>query len=306
MRVRISEPVVVLACLAALSLPARGKDPVEGPTAAPPAVAQAEAAAPSETAAKPAGPAEAAPDAEAKRGAEASPAAEAADESSESKASGSTETKHEPRPAGEARGVRELGVAPSAALGGVKIDHARRPAWVESAPQRVGELHTNSVSSGPWLAPDEARRALDEKLVEATRHYVEERIPHQRIDLLLPQYDLSYIKSRLLRPENVYEEQIEGELSGSSYQIHALLEFDGGFRGELDSRWQAIVRRMRLALTGVAGGGVLLGIAVLFGLLRADTATRGYYTRTLQFVGAVAILGLVAAGVLLAKSIPWL
>jgi len=203
-------------------------------------------------------------------------------------------------------GARTLSVAPRESVGLSTFDRERRPAWVESPAQRVGVIHSTAVSSGPWLSPDEGRRALDEQLLKATREYMAEQIRSPRADMLTSTYEVTDVKNRLLKPENIYEEQIEGELSGSMYQVHALLEFDESFREEVRRRWREIVTRMRLVQTGLGGSGILLVVALLFGLLRADTATRGYYTRTLQFVAAVAILGIVAAGVLLAKSIPWL
>lgn len=209
-------------------------------------------------------------------------------------------------PSAKSEGVRTLSVAPRDAVGGARFDRERRPVWVEAPSNHVGAVHTTSIASGAWLSPDEGRRALDDLALRATREYVAELVHHPRAELLADTYDLPYVKSRVLKRENMYEEQIEGELSGSSYQAHALLEFDAGFRDEALRRWREIVTRMRLLQSGLGLGGILLVVSLLYGLLRADTATRGYYTRTLQWVAAVAILGVVAAGVLLAKNIPWL
>lgn len=202
--------------------------------------------------------------------------------------------------------VRTLSVEPREGVGAVRIDRQRRPAWVESASLRVGPLHTTAVSSGPWLSAEEARRALDERLLQATREYLVELVDHPNADLVTSTYTLADVKNRLLTPDHLYEERVEGELSGSTCQLHALLQFDESFRTEALQRWREIVTRIRLTQAGLAAGGLLLLVAMLFGLLRADTATRGYYTRTLQILAAVTILGIVAAGVLLAKKIPWL
>lgn len=203
-------------------------------------------------------------------------------------------------------GVRELTVEPREGVGAVKFNREGRPAWVESAAVRVGAVHTTAVESGPWLSPDESRRALDEKLLAAAREYVAEIVHHRHSDLVAQTFDTAYVKNHLLSSSDIYEEQLEGELSGSTYRTHALLKFDGTFRSEVESRWNAIVTRARLAQIGLVGGIVLVLFASALGLLRADTATRGYYTRTLQLVAAVAILSVVAAGIMLARSFPWL
>ena len=47
-------------------------------------------------------------------------------------------------------------------------------------------------------------------------------------------------------------------------------------------------------------------LVLLFGYFNADTATRGFYSGRLKFVTVVAILGMIVAGFLMARSIPWL
>ncbi|MGE0759821.1 MAG: hypothetical protein AB7O38_22595 [Pirellulaceae bacterium] len=87
-------------------------------------------------------------------------------------------------------------------------------------------------------------------------------------------------------------------------QAHALLVFDEPFRQEIDRRWSEIRSRSRLVQTGLSAGAILLLLGTLFSYFKLDTATKGYYTRRLQFVTAGTILALVAASVLLAKWIP--
>ena len=51
---------------------------------------------------------------------------------------------------------------------------------------------------------------------------------------------------------------------------------------------------------------VLGFLGLVFGYLKLDTATRGYYTGRLQIGALAAVLSLAAAGVLLARWIPWM
>jgi hypothetical protein len=89
-------------------------------------------------------------------------------------------------------------------------------------------------------------------------------------------------------------------------QVHAQLAFDDQFREEIEARWSEIRSRSRLLQTGMGASIVLLMLGSLYGYFRLDTATRGYYTRRLQFGTAAAILALVAASVLLARLVPWM
>jgi hypothetical protein len=178
--------------------------------------------------------------------------------------------------------------------------------WVESDPVRSGSVHTTAVSSGPQVNRRDCRRALDEELMEAVREYVDEYLGDVYADQVkassLVNYDLAYIKKHLVRPENIYHEEIQNSF-GPMQQMHALLEFDDAFRKDLDERWHALVAMGRVMGTALAFGFVLALLGVVFGYFRIDTATRGYYTGRLQFSAAMVILTLIVAGVFMARQI---
>ncbi len=189
-----------------------------------------------------------------------------------------------------------------APLTGHVIYPADRPTWVEAEfVHEGGEMQKVSVSSGPFLKKQEALRALDEELVEATRDYVVSYLGNSAAGTLVP-VDVNYIKQHLITPGHTYSEVIQVSV-GPMHQVHALVEFDPDFRRHLDERWRSIVVTGRAARTGVIAGGLLLLLTVIFGYFKADTATRGYYTTRLQLISATVVMALVAGGFVLFRSL---
>lgn len=186
----------------------------------------------------------------------------------------------------------------------VKVDLEKRPAWVESASHQDGEVHTVSVSSGPWATESECSRALNAKLQQATDDYIREYL-HSDLAPKKLHYDLSYIKKHLVREQGVYQETLTVSF-GQMKQTHALLQFDSAFRHELEHRWNQVIAASRLGQTGVVFGGLLALLGTFFGYFKLDHATRGFYAGRLQFGMAAVILTLVAAGIASAVLIKWL
>jgi hypothetical protein len=179
-----------------------------------------------------------------------------------------------------------------------------RPAWVDSLPVRVGAVHTTAVSSGPHARQQDALHALDTELLDKTREYIVECLGSDLAGQLV-RYDLPQIKAKLVKPENLYGEEIIVSI-GPMHQQHALLEFGPEFRAELAHRWAGVMGTSRLLQMGLLVGGMLGLLGTVFGYFRADNATRGFYTGRLQAMAAVAILALVGAGLFFGRLIPWL
>lgn len=197
-----------------------------------------------------------------------------------------------------------------------KVAKPLRPAWVDRDPVRVGEAYQVSISSGPQEKMGECPSALDLQLSKAVAAYIDEYLGSGaagkcRVSDII-KYDLGYIKKHLVKRGNVFEEKLRMSF-GPMYQMHALLEFGPEFRKELDGRRSDLERYAREVAVAVrlrglvlGFGGVLCLLAVVFGYLRLDTATRGYYTGRLQFLAATAILIVVVAGALLASRVMWM
>jgi hypothetical protein len=175
-----------------------------------------------------------------------------------------------------------------------------RPAWVESAPVLEGEVHRVSVNSDFQAREADAWRALDGALVKSTRAYVADYLGSNKAPLFFS-FSLDEIKTQYLRPENVYHEVVQVSF-GPMHQAHALLEFPPEFRRHLDERWSQVRAAGNLVTVGGSVIGVLALLAIVFGYFRLDTATRGYYTSRLQFLAAVAILALIVAAFMFART----
>lgn len=175
-----------------------------------------------------------------------------------------------------------------------------RPDWVESRPVREGQVHTTAVQSELQARERDCWKSLDDELAKATRNYIAEQLDDSRAPLFV-QYSVDEIKTRFVRPEHVYHEVVQVSF-GPMHQAHALLEFPAAFRDELDQRWEHVRVAGRLVQVGGLTFGVLALLAVMYGYLRVDTATRGYYTARLQFLTAVAILAVIVTSVLIARS----
>ena len=187
----------------------------------------------------------------------------------------------------------------------VQIDYAARPAWVEREEQDVGPVHQVSVNSEPYRRQRQAREKLDEKLKQVTDEYINELLGTATAARWIA-FDASRIRRTLVAPGNIYDEKVISPSVGVMHQSHALLEFGPEFHRDVEQAWHQIVARARLVKVALAAAAVLGTLALLFSYFQADTATKGFYTGRLKFATLVAILGLIASGVLLARSIPWL
>ena len=197
--------------------------------------------------------------------------------------------------------IASLEPTPLPSLGPVVIPEGR-PEWVEAAPtEEEGTLFV-SVNSGPYENGFESRRALDDKLLEVTESYIEDVLDKPQA---AGHVDFSAREIREYWVAEEYSEVIEVSF-GPMHQSHARLKFDDSFVAQLEERWQQAVVASRLAATTLffVAATAILGAVYLF--LRIDTATRGYYSGRLQLGAGVAILGIIVAGVLAARWIPWL
>ncbi len=198
----------------------------------------------------------------------------------------------------------DLGLAPNR-RSSVEIDYDARPEWVEQPDSDVGETHRMSISSGPYLHQRNARKELYKQLKIATDEYINEVVRHPHAARWIG-YDANDVHSRFVGPDHIFDEKVISPSFGVMHQSHALLEFGPVFHNEVENAWHQVMARAQLVKVALAGGAVLGMLVLLFGYFNADTATRGFYSGRLKFATAVAILAVIATGVLIAKSIPWL
>lgn len=83
---------------------------------------------------------------------------------------------------------------------------------------------------------------------------------------------------------------------GTVYETTLTADFSPGFRGEILAAYHREVVARRLAILGGSLGFILACLAAVAGYIRADEATRGYYTHWLRVAAAT---GVGASGVLI-------
>lgn len=181
---------------------------------------------------------------------------------------------------------------------------AGRPEWIGKPPSVAGEVHTIPVASGPYASEGEARRALDKELVAAVGEYLVDEFGSPLASQYV-RYDARTIKRRYVKADNVYHDVATYSV-GPMHEYFALVEFDAAARREMALRWARAKGQSRLMQAGLGAAVVLLLLASVAGYFRFDHATRGYYSRRLQLLTAVAILAVVGVGAALAHWIPWL
>ena len=188
---------------------------------------------------------------------------------------------------------------------GTIVIPAGRPEWVKIAQSDLtGPVHKIYVTSDPYKLPRDAQHGLDEAMKRATDDYIADQLNSPLAAKFIP-YDVESIRDRFVK-QTYHETVIFPEPVGPMKQLHALLEFDQGFRDELRHHWAGRIAESRIYQVGLGAGAALLLLASVFGYFRLDNATRGYYTGRLQFMTAAAILAIVALGAAAAFRFTWL
>jgi uncharacterized membrane protein YgdD (TMEM256/DUF423 family) len=173
-----------------------------------------------------------------------------------------------------------------------------RPAWLDNPPTLVGNTRRVVVSTDPYSTIEECYAQLQEKLRQA----VQERIAEKARDLnrgqsvFVPPLEWMGVTTdyilRELCPEGEYIETVNASF-GEMKRAHALLEFTEVQDELLLDRWRAYARRESVHVVGILSTLVVGGLAFVYGLLKVDTWTRGYYTKRLFLGVPAAIIGLV-------------
>lgn len=172
---------------------------------------------------------------------------------------------------------------------------APRPTWMDGQMGRIGDVYRTTVKVGPAFSRTECEKQLPRALDDAVGTYADHLLGEGRGQFIhLP---AAYIRNHLLR--NEWEEQRETTYD-TMFILHELLEFDREANEAIEANYRQSVVMGRLAYTAT-GGGVVLGLlTILFGYLKLDTLSRGYYTGRLRFTAVAAILALAAVAGLLA------
>lgn len=164
-----------------------------------------------------------------------------------------------------------------------------RPAWMDAPTGRAGDVYRTRTKVGPCFSLVECEGQLPNALRQAVQTYADRQLGEGKGQFVnLP---TSYIHDHIVLKE--WEERKQDLIEPMIY-LHVLLQFDSDARRAIQASYDNTVVVERLAQTATAGGVVLGLLTIIFGYLKLDTLTRGYYTWRLRLTAAAAILGLAA------------
>jgi hypothetical protein len=184
-----------------------------------------------------------------------------------------------------------------------------RPSWVDEKPHHDNGIDYRSVKTDPRLL-ESCEEELARVVREEVQAYIVGQVPDEA-DLFEIPY--AYIRENILVAK--YYEEHPFAVDGPMYIVHARLAFNRSVRREIDDlarrarieaedRDREDLRREHLATTAGWAGVVLALVATVFGYLKLDTLTRGFYSRRLQVLALLCILLIgVAASVLVEPNL---
>jgi hypothetical protein len=183
----------------------------------------------------------------------------------------------------------DLGDDPSAA----DVSSGPKPEWVDAGPkmdrsQGIYGTYEVTVRSKYQANLELCRAALDRELQATTREYLDKMLEKGAGQMLRVSPD--FIHRNIVR--DVYREKKSDfeNIEGDMYQLHARLVFDDSVSTFFERQYRQAVVNSRLLLVGALVGAVLLTLGAVFGYLKIDTATRGYYSGRLKLATALVIL----------------
>lgn len=166
-----------------------------------------------------------------------------------------------------------------------------KPDWVLNPPKQIGNVRKFVVTSDPYLTAEECRQDADEKMQNlALNRAAELSGAATRRNGAASLADLGlggdYVRRELCTDEFI--DVIDSSV-GEMRKTYSLVEFNEAQDALLVDRARSYSRQEGLLDVTLIGGGVLASVATLFGLLKVDTWTRGYYTKRL-FLGVPAVI----------------
>ena len=177
-------------------------------------------------------------------------------------------------------------------------DDPARPDWIGQPSSLDGEVYRHIAYVGPYETAGECDREEPEEVRRAVRLYAEELLPIHfpgaEIDTALAYASMEQIAPTV----SVYDETIDSPTLGPMIQRHLKVEFDAAVKRQIVAGYREAVVSRRLAFTGIYSGLALACLGAMFGYLRLDTATRGYYSGRLKAATGAFLLAAAATGAL--------
>jgi hypothetical protein len=167
------------------------------------------------------------------------------------------------------------------------------PDWVKYPPKSVPNVYRRVVSSSWYPSEAECRSRIDPQVEQAVSNYLHQTVGGTGMGLVqsLPQLGITsdYIRDNLI--SNEFAERRGFAHEDGLTNLHVLLEIDSADSDFMTAQWRAHARMHRIAWVRNLMVGVMVSLAGVLGLIKVDTATKGYYTKRL-FIGVpAAIIG---------------
>lgn len=169
------------------------------------------------------------------------------------------------------------------------------PEWVKHPPKQIGGTLRSVLSSGPYATDDECLRDRRQQLSIQALQYVRANVDRDppgdftAFDAAYLGVSYSELANRLLRDEHWKKSDAT---FAEMRTLYSLVEIDSADGHWLIDAWRAKRSEGKIEAAVVGGGGVLSLLAVAFGLLKLDEATKGYYTKRLLLGVPAVIIGL--------------
>jgi hypothetical protein len=178
-----------------------------------------------------------------------------------------------------------------------------RPNWAEAAPRRLADgTYQTTVVVGPYEPGDPQ---IDQQLVRDVQSALDDYVESHVGTGASQHVQLSPRELVKLLIDDTWHETYQSTETpglGPMVRLHALLVFDNAARKQIESRYRATLIASRLAYTGTIAGLALAVLATLYGYLKLDTLTRGYYSGRLKAAAGAVMMAVAVVAVMLARG----
>lgn len=175
---------------------------------------------------------------------------------------------------------------------------APKPAWVDEPKRLVGNDYFVTVTVGPHADRELCDRAMTEELRRATEQYIDQLIGAEGAGQLV-RLPMSDVRRQIVQEE--YQETVQASF-GPMINLHALLKFDKEMQQRIVLAHEQALVRGRIGMAAGGSGLLMVILGTMFGYLKLDTATRGYYSGRLKIAAAAVILTAVAGTAVMARQ----
>jgi len=175
------------------------------------------------------------------------------------------------------------------------------PEWLERTSRFSDGVYYLYATDGPFIDRRQCEEALPELLRRRTAEYVREYLGLGN-DVALA-VSPHYIQSEIVKEVWIgpWQEESSGVLPTSEpfdrYGLYVAMEFDDADRAYFANIWRQQQVTDRVWATAIASGVLLSLMGIVFGYLKLDTMTRGYYSGRLKLAAAGAATAAVGAAV---------